>query len=329
MVAGSKQAVDSADAMSTNEDPSTRGLDDAERKAIPPFAAIRAFEAIGSSGGIRRAALALAIDHAAVSRHLRGLELWTGVPLINRSPGAGGRLTEAGERYHKAISRGLAEIARASIDIQRRSDDKHLLLWCAPVLASEWLSGRLQDFAAHYPDVDLEIQPMDVTPEIEPYNVDAHLHWVVDADKRDLDPEFRSIPIARTPILAVASPRFLASAPLIERPADLLKTTLVHEADFDQWRCWFAAHGVDAEGALSGSKFWQAHLTLAAAKRGLGVALGNSLLVDDALRSGELVSVGSWDPVHLGTYMFTARRSRWRHHAIASFRRWVEATIKE
>lgn len=51
-------------------------------KALPPFAALRAFEMVGRVGGIRRAASLLAIDHTVVSRHVRALEEWVGVPLV-------------------------------------------------------------------------------------------------------------------------------------------------------------------------------------------------------------------------------------------------------
>jgi len=42
-------------------------------KALPPFAALRAFEAVGREGGIRKAAASLGIDHAVISRHIRQL----------------------------------------------------------------------------------------------------------------------------------------------------------------------------------------------------------------------------------------------------------------
>lgn len=69
---------------------------------LPPFAAIRAFDAVAHHGGIRRAAIALDRDHAAVSRQLRALEDWLGVALFDR---ASGLLTPTGERYQRRIGR--------------------------------------------------------------------------------------------------------------------------------------------------------------------------------------------------------------------------------
>lgn len=305
------------------------GLDTEQRKALPPFASLRAFEAIGTCGGIRRAAQALSIDHAAISRHLRALELWTGVALIDRRPGAGRALTEIGWRYHRAIAKGLALIATASLDLTRRTSDNHLTFLCAPGLASEWLCGRLGDFSdLHEGGLELEIRPTEETPGLNTHSVDAHIHYVIDVLPPELEPELRSVVLARPPIIAVASPKFLAGLSQPTQPADLLDMPLLHEANFDQWRRWFAQYGVATEGRLCGSKFWHAHLTLAAAKRGKGIALTNSLLALDSLESGELVKLGEWMPVHLGSYMFTTRRARWRDATIVSFRRWLETQIK-
>lgn len=78
----------------------------ADRRALPPMTALRAFEVVGRVGGIRRAAAVLSLDHAAVSRHVRSLEVWAGMPLIERT-GGGGRLTPDGEKFHRRISAAL------------------------------------------------------------------------------------------------------------------------------------------------------------------------------------------------------------------------------
>lgn len=303
------------------------GLTPDQRRALPPFAALKAFEAIGTCGGIRRAAEALSIDHAAISRHLRALEEWAGSPLFDRASGSNGQLTEVGARFHRAIAQSLTDIASAAMEFVPQLDDQHLVLWCAPGLASEWLTGRIGDFSASFPEIQIELQPIEILPEAVDNNVDAHIHYVVDVARQEEAPAFRSVELLRPPILAVASPTFLADLPRFENPADLLEAPLLHEASFDQWRRWFEQHGVESEGKLDGPRFWQGHLTLAAARRGQGIALANALLVGDSLRNGELVEAGAFPPVYLGSYVLTTRRSRWRGEALVNFRRWIERAI--
>jgi len=304
-----------------------KGLRQDQRTIIPPFVTLRAFEAVGSCGGVRRAATLLSVDHAAVSRHLRALEQWTGMTLIDRSAGSQGGLTERGRIYHERLTQALSMIASATQDLMRRPDDGHLRLWCAPGLASEWLSGRIGGFTTRHKEIDLELQPSEDVPDFESNEADAYLHYVIDARPQALPGNSRSTEIARPPILAVASPSFLATAPQFRTPADLLESTLLHETNTSQWQRWFAEYGLTNVGALGGPKFWQNHLTLSAARQGQGVALANDLIVGDDLASGRLVAIGGWSPVYLGSYRFTTHRDSWRAPAIASFRRWLEQAV--
>ncbi|WP_242402749.1 helix-turn-helix domain-containing protein [Komagataeibacter kakiaceti] len=59
------------------------------RPHIPPLAALHAFMAYARTGGIRRAAVALGVDHAVVSRHLRDLEATLGTALRDRGKAGG------------------------------------------------------------------------------------------------------------------------------------------------------------------------------------------------------------------------------------------------
>lgn len=293
---------------------------------MPPFGALCAFEAVGTYGGIRRAALALSRDHAAVSRHLRALEGWAGVPLVHRG---GGQLTAQGAKFYARVSAAMKEISQASTELTHRGDDRRLRLWCVPGIAVQWLAPRLGAFAAAYPTIDLELQPTDAVPNFSSHEADAVLRYVPDVAAGKLhDPDLTSVEIARPAVLAVASPRFLTKMNRpISGPADLLTAPLLHEASFDQWRRWFVAHGIDAGQSLSGPRLWHGHLTVAAAKRGQGVALSNVFLIGDELRSGALIEVGGGESVHLGSYVFTARRDRWRDRSILSFRRWLEQSV--
>lgn len=304
-----------------------QGLTPAQRRALPPFAAMRAFEAIGTCGGIRRAAAAMSLDHAAVSRHLRSLEQWAGVPLADR---AAGGLTREGERFHARICAALGELASASAELTHRNDDRHLRVWSVPGIASQWLSGRLGGFTALHPDVELEVQPTDNVPRFASHEADAHISYAIDGDApMTLDADTRAIEILRPRIIAVAAPDFLARSAPFDTPAALLDAPLLHESDTGQWRRWFRAHAVEVGETLPGAKLWHAHMTVAAARRGQGIALTNRLLVADDLDQGTLVEVGAFAPVYLGGYVFTARRERWQEPVIQGFRRWLERTMAD
>ncbi len=298
-----------------------------QRKAIPPYAALRAFEAVGSCGGIRRAAAELSVDHAAITRQLQALERWTGMRLVERSAGSGGKLTEEGRLYHQKVAHALSLLAGATIDLMRDPNEHRLRLWCAPGLASEWLTGRIGAFASQNPGLEFELQPVEEAPDFETHEADAYLHYVIDGTASDQNSSLRSMEVARPQVLAVASPDYIAAAGGIREPADLLRSNLLHEANTDQWRRWFAEHGFHTDEKLTGPKFYQGHLTLAAARRGQGVALANALLVADDLANRSLITLGPWSPVYLGGYVLTARRDNWQSKTMTQFRRWLEKSV--
>ncbi|WP_337186347.1 LysR substrate-binding domain-containing protein [Phenylobacterium sp.] len=302
----------------------------ADRRALPPMTALRAFEVVGRVGGIRRAAAVLALDHAAVSRHVRSLELWAGMPLIERS-GGGGRLTPDGEKFHRRISAALLEIASAAADLTRRLDDGRLNIFCVPGIASHWLMARLADFRTQNPEIDIELHPSDNTPDFGRHEADVDIRYSIDAAPLALGPEVQSMEIARPPVLAVAAPSMFAAGPP-RTPAALLKVPLLHEGNFRQWTEWFEGNGIDTSaGDIAGPRMWHANLTVDAARRGEGVALTNVFLLGDDLEAGRLLNVSSMVGARattMGAYVFVSRRDRWTARPIALFRNWLVREAK-
>ncbi|HEY5755476.1 MAG TPA: LysR substrate-binding domain-containing protein [Steroidobacter sp.] len=300
------------------------------RRALPPFETLRAFDAIARLGGVRKAAQYLCRDHAVVSRHLRAIEDWTGTKLIQRTA-AGSVLTEDGIRYHRDIASALDIIARATVDLIKRGDNRCLHIRCMPGFALHWLSGHLGDFEKANPGLDVELQPANRSPEFLSADTDIEIRFIgAYRAPLQLPPHLRSVELARAPIVAVASQAYLASAPPVREPRDLLKHQLLHEQDSDGWRRWLAAHGVAEEGELPGPRLWQGHLTLEGARFGRGIALTNLLIVAEDIAAGRLTDVTHQRPAFVtqtGIYHFIARADRWQSRVIERFRHWLTATI--
>lgn len=297
------------------------------RKTIPPFEALRAFDAVARLGGVRQAARSLGRDHAVISRHLKTLEQWTGANLIERTP-SGVALTEDGRRYHKDIAAAMDAIAASTIDLMRRGYHNHLHISCAPGFALHWMSRRVGLFEKSNPDVEIELRPIDRTPDSALFETDIEIRFV---------PSYRDLPkpaagmqcqeVATVPIIAVASPEYLEETTPINAPEDLIHHRLLHEYDFDSWANWLAAHGVYDELDLTGPRLWQGHLTLDAAVHGRGVALINALIADTFLQSGQLVEIGkdmpAFQPSAEGKYLIFSRADRWDTPLLRRYRRWL------
>lgn len=301
------------------------------RKALPPFEALRAFDAIARLGGIRKAAEYLCRDHGVISRHLKTIEDWTGTKLIDRTP-SGAVLTDAGLRYHRQIAGAIDAIAGATMELINGGDSRRLHIRCMPGFALHWLSPRISEFEQANPGLDIEVRPTDRSPDFLTYNTDIDIRFVATyGGSFEVPAEFRGSQFAHAPVVAVASREYLARTPKIREPADLLKHQLLHEDNFDRWGKWLAAHGVQADAELSGPRLWQGHLTLDAARYGRGIALTNSLVGADDIAQGRLIDIckdlPSFQPPALGIWHFITKADRWESPVIVRFRNWLGARI--
>jgi DNA-binding transcriptional LysR family regulator len=126
-------------------------------------------------------------------------------------------------------------------------------------------------------------------------------------------------------------PELAKSLPGVEiliKPTDETdEAQLIHEDTTDQWRDWFRLHDVTLPSALHGTRLWQAHLSIEAAKLGQGVALANDFLVREDLAHGSLMKLAS-PGVMLGAYTLRARKERWNESAIRRFRAWFMREVQ-
>jgi LysR family transcriptional regulator, glycine cleavage system transcriptional activator len=300
------------------------------RSPLPPFTALRAFEAVGRLDGIRRAAQSLGLNHAVVSRQVRALEEWAGARLIERFQG-GTMLTEQGAQFHLRIAAAFDEITKASTALARSGEQRGLSIWCIPGFACQWLTTRLSGFNRVYPDIEIELHPTDEAPDFSRFEADIDIRYVF-GQKPTAGPGVcdgvRRFEIARPEVIPVASPAVAAQLQPITKPADLLRAPLLHEEDHLQWEAWFASHGVSIASALRGPRLWHAHLTVEAARQNQGVALANRFLLGNDLATGRLVQVvpktADIASVSLGAYVFSAKADRWQSKTIVCFRNWLK-----
>jgi DNA-binding transcriptional LysR family regulator len=307
----------------------------AERPHLPPFAALRAFEAFGRHGKVRRTAAALGISHAIVSRHLAALEDWLGVTLVDRLRGG---LTPAGADYHALIMPAFDQLCSAT---ERLRGDRgaQLQVWSMPGLAYHWLNSRMPDFGRRHPGLAVTLRPSDAAPDLDRHEASADLRWWRDRDLPAVDhAHLLRVPVIRPRVFPVAR----TDAPWlrgrrVDTPADLLALPLTFEEDDIEWQIWFAAHGRDTGQGTTlpppVARLWQAHMTLAAAREGQGVALTNAFLAGDDLATGRLIELGAGNPafrpVSLGAYYLTTYRDGRASRALQQFRDWLTDMVAQ
>jgi DNA-binding transcriptional LysR family regulator len=295
--------------------------DDDRRRRLPPLSMLRAFEAVGRHGSMRKAADDLGVCHTVVSRHVQNLQDWFGTRLVETGP-RGVALTEQGALVYAATAAAFDRIAEATAELRPdRVGARQLRLWCVPGLASRWLPPRLSDLQAALPGVEIVVRATTEKPDLKRGDADAVICF------GETPPEGgRALQLERTRIFPVASPEWIERQPPIETLGDLAKCFLIHEDSRDQWRRFFRAAGHEPPSTLHGPRLWYASSAHEAALAGQGVALATRLQAADDLVAGRLVELLATE-VCLGGYWFVAAEQRWDTAVILRLRQWFAASV--
>ena len=299
-------------------------------KRLPPFAALRAFEAVVRLGGIRKAAQSLDLHHSVVSRHLTQLESWLGIPLLQWS-GKRFSLTGDGERYHGQISAGIAQIAVATAEVLDHRAAKPLKVWCSQGLSIQWLAGQIPDFEKQQPEFTIDLRPSDVPANLLVHEADVNIFMHLDAEiEHGVGNGLKASVLARPAAMIAASPDLARELSWIASASDLLKVPLLHGRHTMDWRCWLSSNGVDVPEELPGELCWHPHMSLEATRLGRGVLLAKRFFLERDLARGELVELkvpGTTDRP-FGGYLFVAREDRWSMPGISALRQFLAERMK-
>lgn len=296
-----------------------------ERQNIPPFAALKAFEAAFRLGGVRKAAESLGVSHAIVSRHIASLEDWLGVSLVSRS-GNRLELNQLGKRYHAKVSAAFSELSFATRELRQDDGEQALRLYCIPGLSIQWLSRQLIDFERSNPDIVVDLKPTDTPADLHAHEADANIVFHRDSEGQfAADRWIKVQELVRPEQIVVTSPDLARRIGNLDQAAELLDMPLLHGGHQGDWRAWLAFNGVRMPGQLPGTLCWHVHMAIEAAKMGRGVLLTNRFLVQQELAKEELaeLTIQGTASVAIGTYIFMARDDRWTSPPIAALRRFL------
>jgi DNA-binding transcriptional LysR family regulator len=287
---------------------------------LPPLTMVRAFEAVGRTGSMRRAAEDIHVSHTVVSRHVRNLEAWIGVKLLDAGP-RGVALTPEGMRFFKSVSEGLNLIASAALELRPMPRRRSLRLWCMPGLATRWLAPQLSAIDAMLPGVEIVLRAIDRLPDFRHHEADLMIAF---GNEKELPQG--AVLLAHPRMFPVASPEWLARKPAPASVAGLARSPLIHEENHVQWKAWLAAAGISLDEVLLGPRLWDANLGLDAAIAGQGVALASQLTAGAEIASGRLVELFDTD-IKLGGYFLLISPDCVDDPLVRRFETWLRAAM--
>ena len=255
------------------------------RRRLPSLNWLRAFEAAARHMSFTEAANELNVTQAAVSQQVKQLEDWLGTPLFSRLPR---RLviSDAGLGYLPIVRQAFDHLAAGTEDLFGEMREGPVSVRVTSSLTYVWLIPRIGRFLAAHPNVSLRLTTTLESLEFGQEGVDVEIRY----GSGDW-PGVRAERLFWEELFPVCSPNLLKGPVPLEKPEDLTRHTMIHViGEPENWQLWLRAAGVSGMSVGGGLQFDLHMMATHAAIAGLGVALGLSPMVDDALAEGRLVA---------------------------------------
>ena len=254
-----------------------------------PLEAIRFFDAAGRHQSFAKAARELGVTRGAVAHRVRSLERYLGAELFERQS-HGLALSERGQAFLVAVQHALSTLDKTAERFRVGAAAGVLRLVAVEAFAELWLMPRLDAFRSAHPEIVIEFETSlsdhhEVNPARREFDV-----WIafVAGVPRSVQCEV----LFEETLVPVCSPAFLATRGRPERPADLHEWPLLYDLAWDDyWAHWFASRQAGAPDMSRASGYRLYSMMIQAALKGMGVALGHSLLIAPYLESGTLVKL--------------------------------------
>lgn len=288
---------------------------------------LQAFEAAYMHGSFAGAAQELSITASAVSHAIQTLEEALGTLLFERAR-RGVAPTAAGIRLYEVIRQSFSAMddeLRALLD---RSDKQQVVtIQCAPSFAAIWIMPRLPAFLRANPGLDVRLWAVHQPPDFSHGGVDVAVTYGRPTASAGVHVE----PVSqRERYLPVCSPTLVEGWPLPLAPQDIENFYLIqNDVSLTSWDEWIGRFAPGCNNPVRGLRLDRAFMTLSAAENGLGMCIESSVLVQEYLRQGRLVSPFGECAIEATGHYMAVPKSKESLQAVKTVVDWVRGFMEE
>jgi LysR family transcriptional regulator, glycine cleavage system transcriptional activator len=282
-------------------------------KSLPPLQWLRSFESAARHLSFTHAAQELNFTQAAISKQIKLLELHVRQPLFMRLTRSL-VLTKVGEAYLPKVRDALERLESGTREVFGGASGNIITIRSAVSFSTLWLVPRLPNFIRTFPEIKVRL---------------ISSVWSDDkSDEYDLDIQYGTGPwkgaashrLTQESLVPICAAE---TAKRLRKPTDLSQHQLLHVIGYQQgWATWLNAArvaGIDPGGGV------QCDTSLVAfglAARKCGVALARSSLLQEAIRSNDLVAPFELAvPVEEAFHLITPQKHR--TPAAKTFADWI------
>lgn len=249
-------------------------------RELPSLTSLRVFETTGKCLSFTQAAIQLHVTQSAVSRQIKQLEDYLGVPLFMRKHHKL-ELTEAGHQLLTKMDQAFNLIEVAVQELRDPKLRQKLTLLVPPTFATRWLVFRLASLHKHSPELELSVH----NSESEHSLFDCSIRF-----GRTAKPSSYSELIMLEQHIAVCAPEMLEQAQHLENHSGHLMHIRHKGERLPIWDNWLqSASLANQVDASRGMEFSTLDQVTNAATSGAGFAIIDKHMISRELQSGTLV----------------------------------------
>jgi LysR family glycine cleavage system transcriptional activator len=286
------------------------------------------FEAAARLDSFVQAADELGISPAAVSQQVRKLEDRLQVRLFERV-GRQVRVSPIGKDLQIRISESLKQIDDAFKELLDPPERNHISISTVSSLATRWLVPRLSQWRQTNSEIDIRVSTSGRLVDFERDQIDLSIR-LGDGNHSGCHSEL----LTQDTIVPLCHPKIVDGVSSQKGAAKLSEHTLIHFTPIvgdvrTGWKSWLDLNGIDDVNSERGLFFDNLSSAIGAAITGQGVVLALRSLVDDELKSGQLV-IPFDDIKHpeIGWHFVTTYKNL-EHKNVSKFRKWLVAQFVE
>lgn len=298
---------------------------------MPSLRAVKSFVAAAKYQNFTRAAEALCVTQAAISRQIRELEAALGVKLFKRA-GRAVELTDAGIIFYDAAYLSFVNIAQAAQRIENSDKRRQeLTIYCSPAFSTFWLSNRLPEFLCANPDININVVTTNNFLQMEPgVHPDIFINKISDPRKG-----YHSIPLFYDLIYPVCAPGYLQQHPKALNFEELHDVTLLNLSPYGRsqiaehvdWGVWFNSQGINIDTSPEGDctifTTNDYNMLIQMALNQQGISLVWHHLAAPMIEQGLLVRIGDSEAIYKEKlHYLTYSESRQSAEAFQLFKSW-------
>lgn len=283
-----------------------------------PLNPLRAFEVAARHMSFTVAADELCVTQGAISRAVKTLEDYFGMPLFKRL-GNGLELTPKSRVLAYKLTDIFTQLADATEEFTGSKASHVLTVWTYTSFMIGFLIPRLPDFQLRHPNIKVRLISATDSTEFNRDQVDVRLryghgHW----------PGFDSTLLFREELRPVCSPKLIEANGGPLSIGDLARHVLLHyDGRRHDWADWLAAAGHAELTPRDNLVFDELSVANQAAIAGVGLAMVQKAYFQNEIAAGQLVA--PFDTVlhrDRGYYLTVTRERRNADH-VAVFRDWL------